>query len=84
MTTKDAFALKKYDPVLHKRLGQCIVVGMIPEMGPLILPITVEGLWLLTEAGQMPAGTPMLASDFKQNLKKTLEKDAQPTQVSAG
>lgn len=69
MTTKDAFALKKYTPVFHKQLGECIVLEVVPDFGPVILPITAEGLSLLTAASGMPAGTPFMASDYKQMLK---------------
>ena len=69
MTTKDAFALKKYTPVLHKWLGHCIVIEIVPEFGPVILPITAEGLHALSEASGMPPGIPYLCSDYKQRLK---------------
>ncbi len=70
MTTKDAFSLKKYTPVHHKWLGECIVVDRVFDFGPCIVPITPEGLASLTAASGTPPGTPYLASDYKQNLKK--------------
>ena len=73
MRTKDAFSLKKFAPVHHKQLGDCIVVGMVPDFGPLLLPITVEGLAWLEAASSMPPGTPFLASDYKQMLKPYVE-----------
>lgn len=69
MTTKDAFSLKKFTPVLHKWFGLCIVMDMVADFGPVILPITAEGLFHLTKASGMPAGTPYLCSDYKQMLK---------------
>lgn len=69
MTTKDAFSLKKYAPVHHKWLGECIVIDLVPKFGPAILPITEKGLFCLTAASGMPPGTPYLASDYKQMLK---------------
>jgi hypothetical protein len=73
MRTKDAFSLKKFAPVHHKQLGDCIVLGMAPNMGRIILPITAEGLAGLTAASGMPPGTPFLASDYKQMLKPYVE-----------
>lgn len=73
MTTKDVFSLKKFSPVHHKQFGDSIVVGMVPDFGPMILPITVEGLTALTWVSGMPPGTPFLASDYKQCLKHYVE-----------
>lgn len=70
MTTKDAFSLKKYAPVFHKWLGECIVIEIVADFGPVILPITVQGLCGLMEASGTPPGTPYLCSDYKQRLKK--------------
>lgn len=69
MTTKDAFSLKKYTPVHHKWFGDCVVVDVVHNFGPVIVPITAEGLAGLTAASGMPPGTPYLASDYKQMLK---------------
>lgn len=83
MITKDAFKLKRYEPVFHNWLGECIVLEVIPDFGPMILPITPKGLEILYNVSGMPPGVPYLASDYKQRLKK-FTADAQPAQVSPG
>jgi len=69
MTTKQVSLLKKYDIVIHKQFGEACVKNVVPDFGPVILPLTKEGLLLLSSLSGMPPGTPYLCSDYKQNLK---------------
>ena len=68
MKTKDMGRLKKYDKVTHKKYGESCVMNVIRDFGPVILPLTREGLLLLSKDSGTTAGTPFLASDYKQNL----------------
>jgi hypothetical protein len=74
MTTKQMLELKEGDKVVHKRYGLCLVVSVIPDFGPVILPFSKEGLQLLSRDSGIEA-TPTIESDYRQNL--TISTDAQ-------
>lgn len=70
MKSKEIYSLKKGDKVNHKHYGICVVVGVIEDFGPELIPESKEGQALLSYQSGMPAGTPLLETSFRLITKE--------------
>ena len=62
---KDIYQLKCGDKINHKHYGVCEVKDVIPEFGPVIVPITKQGKELLSMQSGSSINTPLLETSFR-------------------
>ncbi|SOD97067.1 hypothetical protein [Spirosoma fluviale] len=64
MNFKQIYQLEQGQQVQHQVYGPCTVDGVIRSYGPLLLPNTIAGRTLLSQASRTPVGTPVVETDF--------------------
>lgn len=66
MKSKEFNKLKDGDKVMHKRYGECLVTGFIPDFGVTINPTTQEGKILLSTDSGAGIDTDLLEDSPRQ------------------
>ena len=76
MNVKQIYQLQQGQQVHHQVYGPCTVDGVIRSYGPLLLPTTMAGRTLLSQASRTPVGTAVIETAF--HLLSSLSTPALP------